>query len=170
MPLYLIGMPAVGKSTLAHALARHLQRPVADVDTLAETLMGMSIAQAIEEKGVPFFQQAEADALQKLSTQQGLVVATGGNTPCMHNGMEMMLATGLCVWLQVPLSVLAERIWAVPLTRTHLTRSSLPDLEEQLAWILKRREPTYAQAQVHLAHPFTLDEVADAVAAYPHPW
>ena len=167
MPLYLIGMPAVGKSTLAHVLAPLLHRTPADVDDAAEALMGCSIADAIATHGPAHFREAEAAALQQLSRQPGLVVATGGNTPCSHNGMALMLATGVCVWLQAPPAVLAARIWANPATRTHLTRQSLAALEAQVAALLHLRTPTYARAQLHVPHPVAVAQLVEQVQAQP---
>ncbi|MCA3215348.1 MAG: shikimate kinase, partial [Burkholderiales bacterium] len=51
MPLFLIGMPGSGKSTVGRALARHAAWPFVDLDREIEDRSGVPVATIFELEG-----------------------------------------------------------------------------------------------------------------------
>ena len=132
MPLYLIGMPGAGKSTLGQVLSPMLGLTFIDSDAMAEERMGMSINQAVQQHGLAHFRNIESQLLVELVQMPATLVATGGGFPLLPGAMRLMNDTGLTVWLNVPVGELATRILAQPQLRNHLPKATTLQLEESL--------------------------------------
>ena len=76
--LALIGMPAVGKSTVGVLLAKKLGFAFLDTDILIQTNEKMTLAQIICQKGLERFLEIEESHLLSLNCSQHLI-ATGGS-------------------------------------------------------------------------------------------
>jgi len=89
----------------------------------------------------------ERECLDKISTEQNVVVATGGGAPCFYDNMERMNAYGLTVYLCLSPEQLQER-----LELSHKNKRPLlaqREGEELLDFIrqnLSEREPFYRKA------------------------
>src|SRR5215216_5287440 len=104
MKIYLIGMPGSGKTTLGKQIAEDLGFPFIDLDTEIENREGKSISEIFSHKGEDHFRVLESTLLKELSSSShNVVIATGGGAPCYFGGMETMNATGLTVFIDVPL-------------------------------------------------------------------
>ncbi|MGI4873783.1 MAG: shikimate kinase [Janthinobacterium lividum] len=113
MHLYLIGLPAAGKTTLGRRLAAHYGREFVDLDAVITAAAGQDIPAIFAAEGEAGFRQREAAAVREVASRPGpLVVATGGGAPCFHGNMAVLQATGLTVWLDVPLPTLVRRLAA----------------------------------------------------------
>ena len=109
-PIFLIGMPAVGKSTLGKQIAQKYSLQFIDMDKYIEKIQGKSISEIFSEKGEAFFRQIEAESLKELTKTQNTVIATGGGTPCFYDNMSLMLERGKVVFLDFPLEQISNRI------------------------------------------------------------
>ncbi len=89
-----------GKTTLGQALALASGRLFIDLDALIERREGQTISQIFATRGEEAFRQAEACALEEAAATPCAIVACGGGAPCRESSMDMMLRTGLTVWLQ----------------------------------------------------------------------
>ncbi|MCW8860479.1 MAG: AAA family ATPase, partial [Deltaproteobacteria bacterium] len=76
--IILTGFMGTGKSTLGRLLAKRLGYEFIDTDTEIEKRIGQTIAELFQEQGEGVFRQYEAELVQELAQQQGLVIATGG--------------------------------------------------------------------------------------------
>ena len=76
--LALIGMPAVGKSTVGVLLAKRLGYAFLDTDILIQTKEQMTLSQIISAKGLERFLEIEESHLLGLDCSQH-VIATGGS-------------------------------------------------------------------------------------------
>ena len=109
--LYLIGLPGSGKTTLGRRLATLYDRPFLDLDAVIVAAAGQDIPAIFAAEGEAGFRQREAAALREVASRPApLVVATGGGTPCFHDNMRVLLATGFALWLDVSLATLARRL------------------------------------------------------------
>ncbi|MGI9545303.1 MAG: shikimate kinase [Cyclobacteriaceae bacterium] len=80
-----------------------------DQEIIAEN--ATSITDIFSHKGEDYFRQSEADLLRKLTRKTPtMVLATGGGAPCFHQNEKFMLAKGRCIFLNVPIKVLAQRL------------------------------------------------------------
>ena len=59
MHIFLVGMPGSGKSTVGRALARRLQLPFVDADTVIEERLGCSIRDYFDHQGEAAFRDVE---------------------------------------------------------------------------------------------------------------
>lgn len=107
--LILIGMPAVGKSTLGVLLAKRLALDFVDTDLLLQRRMGMRLHQMINLKGLHSFRVAEEQTLLALDCQN-TVIATGGSVIYSSLGMAHLAQLGRLVYLEISLEQLTRRM------------------------------------------------------------
>jgi len=153
MRLYLIGMPGAGKTTLGRALATFYSVPFYDLDEEIVRREGRSIADIFAQEGEAYFREREAATLRAVVAEhEKLVLATGGGTPCFHDNMEVLLDTGLALYLAVPVELLVQRLHRAAAARPLL--AGLPDpeaLTTRLRETLAAREQFYNRAPLHCA-------------------
>ena len=143
----LVGMMSSGKSTLGKKLARLLGYKFVDLDKLIEKDQQSDIPGLFSQKGEPYFREVESRILKEQASQQGIVLASGGGTPCFHDNMAFIKGMGISVFLDVPASSLAKRI------RSHgkddrPILSGATSLEETLQNKIDERLPFYSQADI----------------------
>lgn len=160
MPLWLVGMMGSGKSTVGRLVAERLGCGFVDTDDLVATHAGVTAADLLTTDPVAF-RRAEAGAVAEVAMSEG-VVATGGGVVLDDGSVEVMRSSGLVVWLDAPVEVLARRVGlgeGRPLLGS--------DPVEAIDRLLQERRSRYEQA----AH-VTVDAagqagmVADLVAAH----
>ncbi|QKG58147.1 shikimate kinase [Hymenobacter sp. BRD128] len=167
--LYLIGLPASGKTTLGRQLAAYYGRGFLDLDHRIVADAGQTIPEIFAREGEDGFRRREAVALAAVASQGlPLVVATGGGTPCFFDNLAVLHASGFVLWLDVGLPELKRRLVrrnqaaTRPLLAATATATTPQQaLAEWLARTLEARAGFYAQAR--LRHPG--GKVAEVAAA-----
>ncbi len=109
MLVYLIGMPASGKSTFGKLVAEKLNYSFLDLDNVIEQKNNSTIPEIFEQKGEDFFREQEKQALQTTFDLEKIIIATGGGTPCFFNNLEKMKANGIVCFLHIEIDFLAKR-------------------------------------------------------------
>lgn len=107
--IFLVGLMAVGKSTVGRALADALDVPFFDSDHEIEARAGAEIAWIFDVEGEPGFRDREEQVIDDLSQMQGVVVATGGGAIKRDVNRQRMAARGIVVHLDCPLKKLLAR-------------------------------------------------------------
>ncbi len=157
MIVYLVGMPGSGKSVVGEELAGRLGVPFVDLDAEIEHETGRSVPEIFASEGEPAFREVEAAALVKASTEDPSVVACGGGIVLEPANRITLRATGICVFLEVPIERLRERVRPGP--ERPLIRS-----EGDLERLLRQREPLYREFAAHVVDGSgTPTEVAAAI-------
>jgi len=105
----LIGMPAVGKSTVGVLLAKKKGFAFQDTDILIQTREKMTLAQIIEAKGLQAFLDIEAGHLNSLDCA-GQIIATGGSVIYREEAMAHLAEIATIVYLAVDLPILMTRL------------------------------------------------------------
>ena len=105
----LIGMPAVGKSTVGVLLAKKLGFEFLDTDIMIQTKEQMTLAQIIEKKGLTPFLDIEASYIMALNFSRH-VIATGGSVIYREKAMAHLAKTTTLIYLAVDLDILMTRL------------------------------------------------------------
>ncbi|WP_139489691.1 shikimate kinase [Brevibacillus dissolubilis] len=106
----LIGFMGTGKSTIGQVLAKRLERKQVDLDTYIVERTGMDIPTIFRERGEASFRDIEAELLQELLDQEGLVITTGGGAVLRPSNVEAMLAGGTVVALTATEEEIIRRV------------------------------------------------------------
>ncbi len=108
--IYLVGFMGVGKTTVGKKLAKQLGYSFVDMDDFFEDKFKIEIHQFFNKYDELLFRKLEHDRLQKTFEMAGVVVATGGGTPCHHHGIEEISRHGMSIFLELPPAVIAYRL------------------------------------------------------------
>lgn len=94
--IVLIGMPGCGKSTFGKRMAKRLQLPFYDADTVLEEREQRTI-KAFFAESEEVFRAAETRTLAYLAECDGAVIATGGGAVKRAENMELLKRGGVVV-------------------------------------------------------------------------
>lgn len=110
--IFIVGFMGCGKTMVAEALSRLLERPLVDLDKRLEDVEGRSPAQIISEDGEQAFREKETAVLRELlHPAQGAVVALGGGAWTMAVNRELIRSVdSVVIWLDTPFDVCWQRI------------------------------------------------------------
>ena len=137
--IVLIGMPGTGKSVVGHALAQRLNYTFVDLDESIVEATGKTLPEILREDGLEeFFKMEEKVGVELNRTDT--VVSTGGSMVLYEDAMAHLRENGVIVWLETPLSQIAERM---PLNLTD--RGIAAPAGMTLRQIYEQREPLYAK-------------------------
>lgn len=137
--IILVGLMAVGKSTVGRTLAEKLGMTFCDSDHEIESRAGAPVAWIFDVEGEEGFRNREHHVLDELSARSGVVLATGGGAVMNPCNRRMLASRGIVIHLDSPLDRLVER------TRRDRKRPLLQkgDPAETLARLKREREPLY---------------------------
>jgi shikimate kinase len=139
--LFLVGLMAVGKSTVGRMLADTLKMPFYDSDAEIEARAGAEVSWIFDVEGEAGFRDREEQVIDELSQLQGIVVATGGGAVKRDVNRAHLASRGVVIHLDCPLRRLLAR------TRNDKKRPLLQgdDRTEVLSKLVCERAPLYAE-------------------------
>jgi shikimate kinase len=109
-PIFILGMPASGKSTMGAKMARLMGLKSEDLDKFIEKNEKKSIADLFVYYGEEGFRELERMYLRKLAQNDASVISTGGGAPIYRDNMDYMNDSGMTIFLNVELTILQQRI------------------------------------------------------------
>jgi shikimate kinase len=146
MIVFLIGMPACGKTRIGKRLAKKIPFTLIDLDKYLAVKENSSIPKIFKEKGESYFRELENKYLKEISqTTANSIISVGGGTPCFHKNMENMLSVGIVFYLNTPIETLMIRLQE-DTKRPLFADLSGHELKEKVNTLLQQREPFYLQA------------------------
>ncbi len=128
--IVLIGMPGVGKSTIAGELAAITGRTVVDSDSEIYRRTGFTPKELITEKGENYFREVEKAVISDTGKESGLIIAAGGGVVTREENYYSLHQNGNIIWLIRDLDKLDN-------TDRPLSQS------KGVAVLYKQREPLY---------------------------
>lgn len=166
-PIFLVGLPASGKSTLGRALARALGAEFIDLDKYIESRFRRTVAQIFSEMGEERFRQIEHNMLHEVGEMTGVVIATGGGTPCFFDNMDYMLAAGLTLHLVTSRNRLHERLCRRRSRRPAVAALSDAEVFDYIDRISAARAPFYDRARMRVESTLLEDrsQISSTVSA-----
>ena len=149
LPIVLVGLRGVGKTTVGRLLARALDRPFLDLDDeIVRSAAARGLARAgsgagelLARHGLDEFRALEAATLETcLAESRPIVLASGGGVVERASNRASLRERAVCVWLEAAPELLAARVDADPAQRPALVPGgSLVEARE--LWL--HREPWY---------------------------
>lgn len=147
--VFLIGYMGCGKTTVGKKLAARMHLPFMDLDAEVERVAGMTIPQIFRTQGEAAFRDLERSTLEGIASQVGsFILSTGGGTPCLGSNMDLMLRSGIVVYLQLSPNVLAARLLHNKARRPLVAYIPDGELPTFIAQHLAEREPWYHRAHI----------------------
>jgi shikimate kinase len=146
LPVVLVGLMGVGKSTVGRRLARRLGLPFVDSDSAIEEAVGLPWGELFERYGEEDFRDGERRLVARLVDGEVRVIATGGGVFVDARTRNLLKERTITVWLDAPVDVLAER------TSRRDTRPLLKngDPKGTLERLAKLECEAYAEAHIHV--------------------
>lgn len=143
--IYLTGFMATGKSRVGKELARLLNRPFTDTDSLIEADAGLAISEIFERMGENAFRDLESDIVRQVSTRQEWVIALGGGAVIREENWRAISSSGVVVCLSASLDTLVARVRRKN-NRPLLENLSDESLQQKISDMLTLRMPHYLKA------------------------
>ncbi len=163
--IVLIGMPAVGKSTIGVLLAKRLGRYFLDTDVFIQAVSGRGLQQIIDSDGLDKFCKLEAEHILCID-KTDCVIATGGSVVYSDAVMNHLKANGIVIYLSLPLEVIKKRLTDLNIRGVVMSKGqTLDDL-------YKKRKPLYAKwADVvidcqNLTHEQAVEKIIEKLKTY----
>lgn len=146
MRIFLIGYMGCGKTTLGRELADKLNLTFIDMDAFLEEKYFKTIPQIFASEGEEGFRKKERKVLEEVSEFDDVILATGGGAPCFFDNIDLMNRSGFCIFLDVDVETLAERLIAAKTERPLIRGKSAGELKEFISGMLEKRRPFYEKA------------------------
>lgn len=108
--LVLLGMMAVGKSTLGKIVAKKQKLKFIDTDLKIERKFGMKISEIFKKNGEKLFRSYEENIVLESLENNDCVIALGGGAFINKNVRDKILKNSVSVWLDVSLKILNTRV------------------------------------------------------------
>jgi shikimate kinase len=144
--LWLLGLSGSGKSTVGPLLAKKLSMPFIDTDERIVQATKLTIPQIFAQGGEKEFRQWESKIIAQLVQSPASVIACGGGVILDPENRIALSRSGLRIYLQAELSLLAQRL-------THsLDRPLLPanQIHPKLVEQLSAREKWYEESEIQI--------------------
>ncbi|GIC76192.1 MAG: shikimate kinase [Moritella dasanensis] len=139
--IFLIGPMGAGKSTIGRQLASQLHLDFIDSDHEIERRTGADISWVFDVEGEAGFRVREAEVIDDLTQEQGIVLATGGGSILSKESRNYLSARGVVVYLETTIDkqlVRTSRDKRRPLLQTEEPRDVLETLADD-------RNPLYEE-------------------------
>ena len=133
--IVLIGMPGVGKTTIGKQLAKEFKKTFVDMDELIVNKENRTINEIFANDGETYFRKVEHDLCEELSTQNNLVISTGGGVILNEENVSYLCKNGLVIFLDRDIKdfvITNDR----PLTKS----------KEELEKLYEQRHPLYVSS------------------------
>ncbi|MFB3105580.1 MAG: shikimate kinase AroK [Pseudomonadales bacterium] len=139
--IFLVGLMAVGKSTVGRLLAESMHKEFYDTDHVIEERAGADLAWIFDVEGEVGFRDREQEVVDELTQCDDIVMATGGGVVLRLCNRKVLASRGVVIHLDSPLERLVERTRRDkrrPLLQQGEPRNTLRRLQEE-------RAPLYAE-------------------------
>lgn len=147
--IFLIGMPACGKTYWGKQLADRLGYIFGDTDQLIVENEGSGVSEIFNSKGEEYFRKLEQKALDRIIDEykdKDIVVACGGGLPAFEDNLDKIKAHGYVVYLETDINTLAERIKQERYQRPMFANST--NIADTLEALYEARMPYYLGAHL----------------------
>lgn len=146
--VFIVGPMGAGKTTIGRLLAKQLGREFVDSDWYVESQTGADVAWIFAKEGEAGFRARETRAIDELTQQSKIVLATGGGAVMSADNRAFLQQRGIVVYLNAPVDVQMIRT-AKDKSRPLLQQ---PNPRKILQELYQKRDPLYRQV-AHIIMP-----------------
>jgi shikimate kinase len=149
--IFLIGMPATGKTYWGTRLAARYDMRFIDLDELIAAEVQLTVPEIFARYGEAGFRDYEHRCLNGLlaGSPRNVIIACGGGTPCYHDNLRIMLEAGTVIYLHTELHILHHRISSSGQSRPMFDTAQ--PIADTLAALYGERKMVYERAH-HILH------------------
>ncbi|MEO8761040.1 MAG: shikimate kinase [Bacteroidia bacterium] len=168
MIVFLIGMPACGKTSIGKRLAKKIQFNFIDLDKYLSVQENKSVVEIFNQHGEVFFRELETKYLKEISeTNANTIISVGGGTPCYHNNIQFMFSVGKVFYLETAVETLFLRL-KESAERPLFAGLIDDEMKNKVKLLLQQREDFYLQAHykintAHKSDDSVVTEIADTI-------
>ena len=138
--LVLLGMMAVGKTTLGKIVAKRQKLEFVDTDSCIEKKNSMTIEKIFKIKGEKFFRMEEENEILKSLEKNNCIIALGGGAFMNKTIRGNILKNAISIWLNVDIKTLNKRVkWNQkrPLLKEEKNQKKITELYDERKDIYK---------------------------------
>ena len=108
--LFFIGPTGAGKTTVGKRAANYFGLQFHDLDQAIENHTGADVALIFDIEGEKGFRKRESAMLDELTSQRGIVLATGGGALLDPENCQRLQSRGMVIYLQTSIKRQIERL------------------------------------------------------------
>jgi len=108
--LVLLGMMAVGKSTIARIVAKKLKIKFIDIDRIIQKKNSLTITEIFEKKGEKFFRKEEEKEVLKSLKKDYSIIALGGGAFMNKTIRKNILKYAVSLWMDLDIDTINNRV------------------------------------------------------------
>ncbi len=138
-----IGFMGAGKTTVARALAKRLNRKFIELDTMIEREAGKPINEIFSQNGEIAFREFEIEVTKNISSGRDLIIACGGGIILNQINIDRLSKGSVIVYLAVSSRALLARVEGTETIRPLL---SIEDKKSRIRTLLRFRKPLYEKS------------------------
>ena len=146
MNIVLVGFMGTGKTVVAKALARELDRDYVSIDDMIIEHEGRSINSIFADKGEAYFRNVEKEIVKEVSVRDGQVIDAGGGVVLDAENMSNLRTNGTIICLWADPAKVRERT----MRRGHRPLLNIKDPDKRIEELLESRRPYYEKADHHI--------------------
>lgn len=111
----LIGMMGSGKTSIGRLVAKYLDWPFLDADSVLVEQVGCSISDMFSDRGEQWFRDTESEVLAELAgAPVHSVLSVGGGAVLRQSNRDVLRRSALVIWLRATPETLIQRIGSQP--------------------------------------------------------
>ena len=132
--IFLVGLMGSGKTTVGRLLAKKLGMRFVDSDQEIEARTGATVSWIFEIEGEESFRRREVETINELTSQSGVVLATGGGAVIHPENRKNLKARGTVIYLRATVHNILQRTMhdkTRPLLQTENRRQKIEELARQ---------------------------------------
>ena len=132
--IFLVGLMGSGKTTVGRLLAKKLGMRFVDSDHEIEARTGATVSWIFEIEGEDSFRRREVETIDDLTSQKGVVLATGGGAVVHPENRKNLKARGTVIYLRATVNNILQRTMhdkSRPLLQTENRRQKIEELSRQ---------------------------------------
>ena len=163
MNIILLGFTACGKSSIGARLAEMTGKRFMDTDRMVEDLYRQRYGEALScreiyaRQGEEMLRNLETEVVRDLPERTDSVIATGGGVILRQENVDALHRAGQCIFLDVPMDVLQNRLHRRPSSRLFSKKSAAEAYAERSPLYLSAADLHYTVKEWHGREGVALD-------------